>query len=1126
MRRSLIYFWRMNLAVALGAATTTAVLTGALIVGDSMRGSLRQLTLERLGGIDYALASHRFFREDLGNAISENLRFQSSFTAVAPAIVFEGSAGHPDSGARARNVRVYGIDDRFTGVFGASEADLLEFEPSGVHAPFPPVVINEALQAELAAQVGDAVLISFPQPNEVHSEYLLGSRDPANQTQALRLTVAGVLPNRGLGRLALEPNQSLPFNAYLPLSRLQQSTDRRGRANSLFVSGTPTASDRLLLQEILGQSMHLADLDLVVRSASNHFAVESREMVIPPAVEEAALQTAESLGAPVQRVLTHLANTIRSGERTIPYSIVTSLEFPPAAEWGFEGVDGRRIGSLEGDEIILNDWAAGDLEARLGDAVDLTYFVLGPLERLDTETRRFRLAGIATMTGLGADHTLTPEIPGISDADSVAGWDPPVPIDLRRIRPRDEEYWDRFRAAPKAFIAYRTGLDLWETRFGRVTSIRIGPGEGLDLESTREQFESTLLRRFPPARLGLSFQPVKERGLGAAAGTTDFGVLFLGFSFFLIVSAALLVGLLFRLGVERRARQIGLLLSVGYPLRSVRRRFLLEGIAIAGGGGILGLAAAVAYARLMVHGLQTWWADAVGPVFLSVHLHAATLAVGYLLSLAVVVISIGWAVRRLAKVPTPLLLAGSTEDSGPAAPRGWVKATAYGFSATAIALLTVALLVEETASVGLFFGVGIGVLVSGLAFFALWMRSFRRSPIRPGGFASSVRMAARSSARHPGRSLLSAALVASACFVIVAVGANRREPVEELLGRESGAGGFALLAQSDIPIHQDLNDAEGRFELGFPDGDSDRLKGVEIIPLRLRPGEDVSCLNLYQPQSPRILGAPDELIRRGGFRFQGTLEAGENPWALLERDLGPGLVPAFADANSARWVLHLGLGDDLAMENERGEEIRLRLVGLFDGSIFQSELMVSETNFLHLFPGRSGYSYFLVDAPAGEKDEIAGLLEVALSDFGFDATPTTRVLSAYLAVENTYLSTFQTLGGLGLLLGTLGLGVVLVRSVLERRAELAALRAFGYRRSKLARMVVAESGFLLLLGMALGTVSAIVAVVPQVADAAAPFPWVGLALTLLAVLVVGLGAGVAAVVMALRIPLLPALRAE
>lgn len=1126
MRRSLIYFWRMNLAVALGAAITTAVLTGALIVGDSMRGSLRQLTVERLGGIDHALVSQRFFREDLADRMGRTGVFRDRFSSVAPAIVLEGSARGAESGTPAAGVRVYGFDERFQHIYGGDETDLPEFEPDGANPLFSPVAINLALQQELGLQPGDSLLLSFPQPNQVHSEFLLGSRDPVNLSKTARLTVVDVIPNRGLGRLGLEPHQGQPLNVYLPLTVLQQAVNRPERVNSLFASGSSERADIERLQQALREAIQLDDLDLVTRSGDDDLVLESREMVIPPPLEEGAREAADHLRLPVRRVLTHLANTIHNGDRSIPYSTVTAMDFPDDESDALLAVDGQRLPPPGPDEVYLNSWAAEDLQARPGDLIELTYYVLGPGEQLETESRRFRLAGVAAMSDLGAEPSLTPEIPGIHDAENMSAWDPPVPVDLNQIRHRDEDYWDRHRAAPKAFLAYPTGLELWETRFGRVTSLRIGMAEGLNLEAGRDRFEAALLERFPPSRLGLSFQPVKEQGLRAAEGTTDFGVLFIGFSFFLIVSAALLVGLLFKLGVEQRARQVGLLLSVGYPLRRVRRGFLAEGALISGIGGLVGVAGAVAYAEAMIHGLKTWWSAAVGPPFLSVQLHPSTLAVGFLVSLLVVSISIWWALRGLARIPPPLLLAGSTSRSETAPAPGWVRVLAWGSLGAAGALLFGAFLTSATSSVGLFFGVGTSLLVAGLSFFGVWMQSFRHASIRPGSFALGLRMAARSSARNPGRSLLCAALVAGACFVIVAVGANRREPVAELLGRESGSGGFSLLARSDIPLYHDLSDPEGRFELGFADSDSARLQGIEIFSFRVRHGQDVSCLNLYRPQVPRLLGAPVELLERGGFQFQRTLEQTENPWRLLEVDLGPGVVPAFADANSAQWVLHLGLGEDLVIESDQGEEVRLRLVGLLNRSIFQSELIVSEADFLRLFPTLGGYSYFLVEAPRAETDEVSELLENSLSDFGFHVVPTAKVLSNYLAVENTYLSTFQTLGGLGLLLGTVGLGIVLARNVLERRGELATLRAFGFRRSRLARLVVAENGFLLLFGVALGTVSALVAVIPHLAGGDTPFPWMGLALTLLTVLAVGLAAGAVAVSLALRVPLLPALRAE
>jgi hypothetical protein len=338
-----------------------------------------------------------------------------------------------------------------------------------------------------------------------------------------------------------------------------------------------------------------------------------------------------------------------------------------------------------------------------------------------------------------------------------------------------------------------------------------------------------------------------------------------------------------------------------------------------------------------------------------------------------------------------------------------------------------------------------------------------------------------------------------------------------------------LVAEANIPLHHDLNTEVGRFELGFSDTDSELL-AARVFPMRLLPGEDASCANLYKPRKPRLLGIPPQQIERGGFHFRTAVGKEEkfkkNPWALLEKELEPGVIPAIGDYNSVLWIMRLGLGKDLVMQNEWGEEIRLRFVGLLQSSIFQSEVLISETNFLKHFPSASGYSYFLIETPFEHAAALSQKLENTLSAYGFDATSTLDRLAGFQAVENTYLSIFQTLGGLGLLLGTLGLGIIVMRNVMERRSELAALRAFGFRHAKLGIMLLMENSFLIVVGMGIGSLSALLAVLPHLTSGEAQVPWVSLSLTLLLVLLVGLVSGALSVTAALRAPLLPALKAE
>jgi ABC-type antimicrobial peptide transport system permease subunit len=301
-------------------------------------------------------------------------------------------------------------------------------------------------------------------------------------------------------------------------------------------------------------------------------------------------------------------------------------------------------------------------------------------------------------------------------------------------------------------------------------------------------------------------------------------------------------------------------------------------------------------------------------------------------------------------------------------------------------------------------------------------------------------------------------------------------------------------------------------------------------PFRFRPGDEASCLNLYRPTAPRIIGATEGFVRRGGFTFADSVAdtdaEHDNPWLLLQTELADGAVPVIGDLDTVMWQLHLGLGQDLTITDERGRAVPLRFVGVLKGSVLAGELIVAEDRFLRLFPSSTGYGYFLIEAPPDDAGQVQEQLEAQLAEYGFDATSTVQRLREYHAIQNTYLSTFQTLGGLGLVLGTLGMAAVLLRNVWERRGEMALLRALGFRRSTLGWLVLAENGVLLLAGLGVGCISAMLAIAPQLLAAPRDVPWGTLALTLVLVLATGMLSGLAALRPALRTPLLPALRSE
>jgi putative ABC transport system permease protein len=239
-------------------------------------------------------------------------------------------------------------------------------------------------------------------------------------------------------------------------------------------------------------------------------------------------------------------------------------------------------------------------------------------------------------------------------------------------------------------------------------------------------------------------------------------------------------------------------------------------------------------------------------------------------------------------------------------------------------------------------------------------------------------------------------------------------------------------------------------------------------------------------------------------------------------------IPVVLDKNTAMYSLRLygGVGQEFEFDYEDAGVVKFRVAGLLANSVLQGGLYISEADFRRIFPQVSGYRSFLILAPAGKAAEISQLLEEKFGDEGLDCVDARSRLRDLLAVQNTYISTFQTLGGLGLALGTFGLTAVQLRSVMERRKEFALLRAIGFSGGRLSRMVLLENLWLLLGGLACGTVSAAVAVAPHMAIGGAGAPIWELAGMLGVIAGLGMVIGFIAVRSAVAAPVVSALRGD
>ncbi len=1127
IKRSLLHYRRIHVGVAASVAFATAVLVGALLVGDSVRYTLAQLVEARLGRTQLALpAGDRFFGADLAGRLTERID-----VPVAAVLQVGGLAVNPDTDRRANQVQILGVGAGFWALAPAADGG----RQSGSELTEGPVaLIRRSLAQHLGIETGSQIILRVAKPGVVPRDVPVTGDDQASI--ALRVTVAGILDEMQFGRFSLQADQVAPLNVFVPIgflsdrldvSRLAASSAKahdatesesstRAAANLLLVAGDVSLERA---QQALDTVAQLDDLGLELRVLGDSGMIEmrSRRVFIDDALGQAAMREPEATG-----VLTYFVNELRCGENATPYSMVTALT--PGGLY-----DEVLPEQFPDDRIVINTWLAEDLDAAAGDAITLRYFVVGPDRRLLEETRTFTVDKVVPIAGLAADGELMPAFPGLVDTDNCRDWKPGIDIDYDKIRTKDEDYWDTYRGTPKAFVGLAAGRAMWENRFGTLTAVRY-PAAAHSVES----LGATLIERIDPAEAGLRFVPIRRLHEQAGKGSSDFGSLFLGLSMFLIASAVVLLILVFVFGVERRIPQLGMLLAVGFSRRQVRGLFLGEGLALALVGAVAGVIGGLIYTRLTIWALATVWAGAVAGSPIRFHAAAGSLVGGAAAGVAISLAAIIWAVWRAMGRHAAELMAGGVQVESPAvvARRGRWSLIVAAITLVAAILLLVTVGGSSSAAAGAFFGAGALLLVAAIAFSTWWLAAGQGAGT--GGLNTLGQLARRNRARRRGRSLAVVILLACGVFMVVAVGANRKDPAARLEQPDGPAGGFTQYGESAIGIVRDLGAAAGRDKLGLSE---DAFADVRIVPMRLRAGDDASCLNLNHAQQPRLLGVdPEQLSGRFAFRSvetppalggaKGDEEAPPSGWAILRADWGEDVVPAIGDYPTVYWALHKRLGDEIDYVDDRGRTFRVRIVGMLEGSVLQGALLIDEGAFIARFGSVAGRQVFLVDAPSSRAEAVAEALRRGLRDYGLDLTPTAERLARFHTVENTYLSIFQLLGGMGLAVGSVGLALVVLVNILERRSELAMLQAVGFDQRTVGRMLAVEHIGLLGAGLLWGLVSAIVAVWPAVRTAGSRIPIGSLAVILAAIGASGLVWILIATRLGLRGRLLDALRSE
>ena len=1111
-----------NLAVLMGIVIATASLTGALLVGDSLRGSLADTVKNKLIWVNEAVLAQRFFNEQIVVKLGEK-------TAI-PAIILKASIQVRDDQdclvTQISSAQVVAVPEEF-------------WQDEGKSAQWKNLKgawINHQAAIGLKISEKQNVVLRIEKPSAIPRESFLGNREDV--VDSITLEVEKVLDRSDkYAGFNLFPGMDAPATIFVPLQLVQEKLGVTSKINSILTSKSGmqdkfrsllTLSDYELtfkgpedraldlfakfdrdknqvlekreyqgkmpakLIPLLQSQAGAIDLESVqkfFRANRNYYSLESSQMLVSPNLAQKADDLIQEMGLQSSQIMVYLANNIQEKNNAVPYSVIAGIDATLQKKLGVNLSSNEK----SGEKIWLLDWNDSPLKPAIGDPVGLEYFlpeVVGkPIEKKDS----FQFAGYIPADINLVDPEITPDFPGITDKLSLDSWNPPFPYDNKRIKPRDEKYWQDFRSVPKAFIDLDAAKNLWGSRFGKVTSIRVYPTSLSFPTGFAADFQVRLLKSIDPTSVGFVFQDLRARFQQSSQSGTDFSGLFVGFSFFLILSALILVALLFRLHLERRASQVGTVLALGATQKQVAHLLLLEGLLVAGLGVLLGLGVACVYAIGLLQYLKSNWPDNSLQQILKLHIPFKTLCMGFVLAFLMSAVAIFRTSRTLVKTSVLTLIKGGYLDSTVLISKKPLSLVIYGsvFLVLGLGMLFLPSSQDHELKALKFFGAGGLALTSGLFFLGAFLRYVHKIMVFGNGLDGLTRLALRNMARNKTRSLLTAGLLSSAAFLIIAVEPFRKE-ADSNTGKNSGTGGFSIVVETNIPVLSGLDGPSGietildgvqKSNRGNPqrarqqvDRFKNVLKDVQVYSLRFNPGDDASCLNLFAPSKPRILGVPNSLQQRGGFLFSATSEAKENPWNLL--DSSNPLVNAFVEKNTVEWMIHSGLGKDYKIQDGSGKDELLKFAGLFQGSVFQSEILIGESQFLKFFPQQQGYQYFLIDADSKDLSEIEEAFKIGLSDYGAKVSKTKDLVERFASVENAYLSMFQGLGTIGLLIGTMGVAAVLARSVWERRAELGLLSALGFTQGDVVLVMVLEHALLLFLGLGIGTLAALVSVLP------------------------------------------------
>ena len=982
------HFSRYYRLVLLSVAVAMTVIVGSLMIGDSVRGTLRAQVDERLGSNQTIIfARESYLDQEILNALPEAEGY----------LLMQGFISH---NGMLHPVMVWGCQMEGDAAF-----------------------INEPLAKELGEEEMENLVLRLPSAGMVPSGSLFVTD---NYTTSLRLKVAGVRSSEEGGNMNLRTEQVQPFNIFLPRHVLAEAMEVDAKINLIL-------SPRLISEDELHAAWQPHHSGLTIKQMPQYVEATSSRIFL----QEHVVDRFCSSDTNANRLYSYLANGISSERDTIPYSFVTALD-------SYAGIE------LGAGEVILSDYSARRLGAKVGDNVKISYFKAEELKHLSTIEREFKVRAILPLEQLHADEHLSAEFPGLSDVERCTEWDSDLPLNMDLIEDEDEAYWEHYRQTPKALIAYSSVIDDWQSDYGTATALRLSSMPDL-----------TALQ---PDMFGVEIMHPREDAIYAAQNGVDFSSLFLALGFFIVVSALLLIYTPLLEMYESRREEMQTLLTIGFTPARIRRMLASEATPIVLGGVVAGIFAGVVYTIIILWLLENVWHGATHTASFSLHFRPITILLGTVASTALTAAVVAWAIRGAVG-------RFDTERKGVDA----ISTKSIATRGVLFSLLTIATIVtyiyaiSATASVLVAVVAGLCFMLTAMVGIDLWTMVRRQKALQVNTLSPRRIIEGSLYASRRG-AMLSLLTLAFGVFITFVVGLNRRS-FDNGAELSAATGGYDLWCETSVAMQHDPSTEAGRKELGI----ASQWSGYALA-LKRYGADDASCMNLNKISLPSVLGVNAEALEQAEFEVGDNIFNADRRelFHLIRKPLAEDTYPAIVDATVLMWSLGKQLGDTLHYSTHDGRALRIIPVATFTGSIFHGNILIDSDLFDKAWPENNGCNIFLVRS--SEPNDMKQYLQQSLYEYGIRVTPTHERLETINEVTDTYLSIFMTLGSIGLLLGLLSFAIVVRKNLTRSAEDIRYYRLLGFPTRRIASILYKENIFIPRIAILSGVVGAMIGI--------------------------------------------------